>query len=213
VAVTNFMMHGPCGSVRKSSPCMQNGRCSKHFPKRFISSTSIDEERYPVYRRRDDGRSTKRSGIDLDNRYVVPHNRFLLLKYGAHINVEWCNQSRSIKCLFKYVNKGHDRVTTAFCDSANSSDSRGVDEINMYCDCRYISPCEAAWRIFKFPIHHREPSVERLSFHLPDNQNIIFSDDDPIDVVINKPTIKESKFLSWFEANKEFPEARDLTYA
>ncbi|KAH0776317.1 hypothetical protein KY290_007728 [Solanum tuberosum] len=42
---------------------------------------------------------------------------------------------------------------------------------------------------------------------------ISYSDDDPIDVVINKPTIKESKFLSWFEANKEFPEARDLTYA
>lgn len=72
----------------------------------------------------------------------------------------------------------------------------------MCCDCRYISPCEAAWRIFKFPIHHREPSVERLSFHLPGNQNILGSYDDLIDVVINKPTIKEFKFLSWFEANK-----------
>ncbi|KAH0633186.1 hypothetical protein KY284_035972 [Solanum tuberosum] len=83
----------------------------------------------------------------------------------------------------------------------------------MYCDCRYIASCEAAWRTFKFPIHHREPSVERLSFHLPDNQNVIFSDDDPIDVVINKPTVKESMFLRWLEANKEFPEARHLTYA
>ncbi|KAH0778727.1 hypothetical protein KY290_005154 [Solanum tuberosum] len=93
------------------------------------------------------------------------------------------------------------------------ADSKVVDEIKMYCDCRYISSCEAAWRIFKFPIHHREPSVERLSFHLPDNQNVIFSDDDPIDVVINKPTVKESMFLRWLEANKEFPEARHLTYA
>ncbi|KAK6784118.1 hypothetical protein RDI58_017572 [Solanum bulbocastanum] len=185
----------------------------KALSKKIISSTSIDEKGYLVYRRRDDGRSTKRSGIDLDNRYVVPNNRFLLLKYEAHINVEWCNQSRSIKYLFKYVNKGHDCVATAFCDSGNSSNSRGVDDINMYCDCRYISPCEAAWRIFKFSIHHREPPVERLSFHLPGNQNIIFSDDDPIDVVINKPTINESKFLSWFEANKKFSEARALTYA
>ncbi|KAH0757108.1 hypothetical protein KY290_020601 [Solanum tuberosum] len=153
VAVTNFMMHGPCGSIRKSSPCMQKGKCTKHFPKRFLPSTSLDEEGYPLYRRRDDGRSTQRS------------------------------------------------------------DSKVVDEIKMYCDCRYISSCEAAWRIFKFPIHHREPSVERLSFHLPDNQNVIFSDDDPIDVVINKPTVKESMFLRWLEANKEFPEARHLTYA
>lgn len=125
-------MHGPCG--RKSSPCMQNGKCSKHIPKRFISSTSINEDEYHVYRRRDDGRTKKRSGIDLDNRQVVPHNRFLWMKYGAHINIECYNKSRSIKYLFKYVNKGHDRVTTAFCDSVNTSDSRGVDEINLYCD-------------------------------------------------------------------------------
>lgn len=80
----------------------------------FIPSTSIDEEGYPTYGRRDDDISTKRSCIDLDNRYVVPHNRFLLLKYGARINVKWCNQSRSIKYLFKYVNKDHDCVTAAF---------------------------------------------------------------------------------------------------
>ena len=100
----------------------------------FIPSTSIDDEGYPTYGSRDDDISTKRSCIDLDNRYVVPHNRFLWMKYGAHINIECYNKSRSIKYLFKYVNKGHDRVTTAFCDSVNTSDSRGVDEINLYCD-------------------------------------------------------------------------------
>ncbi|XP_019234388.1 PREDICTED: uncharacterized protein LOC109214881 [Nicotiana attenuata] len=212
-AVTNLMMHGPCGSARKSSPCMHNGKCTKHFPKKFVPSTTVDEDGYPIYRRREDGRTTSRSGIELDNRYVVPHNRFLLLKYDAHINVEWCNQSRSIKYLFKYVNKGNDRVTATFSQSVNKEDSGVVDEINMYYDCRYISPCEAAWRIFKFPIHHREPSVERLSFHLPNNQNVIFSNDDPIDAVVNRPTVKESMFLSWFEANKAFSEARELTYA
>ncbi|XP_075077401.1 uncharacterized protein LOC142164118 [Nicotiana tabacum] len=83
----------------------------------------------------------------------------------------------------------------------------------MYYDCRYILPCEAAWRIFKFPIHHREPSVERLSFHLPNEQTIIFSDDDPIDDVANRLSVKESQFLSWFEENKIYEEARELTYA
>ncbi|XP_019240815.1 PREDICTED: uncharacterized protein LOC109220798 [Nicotiana attenuata] len=212
-AVKNFMMHGPCGSARKSSPCMRNGRCTKHFPKKFVQNTTTDEDGYPVYKRRDNGRTINKEGIDLDNRYVVPHNIYLLLKYGTHINVEWCNQSRSIKYLFKYVNKGHDRVTAAFSQSVHEEESSAIDEIKMYYDCRYISPCEAAWRIFKFPINHREPSVERLSFHLPNEQTVIFSDDDPIDDVANRPSVKESKFLSWFEANNTYEEARELTYA
>nr|XP_009804789.1 PREDICTED: uncharacterized protein LOC104249954 [Nicotiana sylvestris] len=203
--VKNFMMHGPCGSARKSSPCMRNGRCTKHFPKKFVENTTIDEDGYPVYKRRDNGRTIQKEGIESDNRYVVPHNRYLLLKYGAHINVEWCNQSRSIKYLFKYVNKGHDRVTTAFSQSVHEEDSSAIDEIKMYYDCQYISTCEAAW--------HREPSVERLSFHLPNEQTIIFSDDGPIDHVANRPSVKESKFLSWFEANNTYEEARELTYA
>ncbi|KAM3218975.1 hypothetical protein P3L10_023506 [Capsicum annuum] len=82
----------------------------------------------------------------------------------------------------------------------------------MYYDCRYISPCEDAWRIFKFSIHRRESSVERLSFHLEDEQYESFSDEDPIENVTDKSTVRESQFLSWFEANKKFSEARDLTY-
>ncbi|XP_057746430.1 uncharacterized protein LOC130965687 [Arachis stenosperma] len=177
-AVEKHMMHGPCGSFRKDSPCMENGQCMRHFPKRFVASTTIDEDGYPVYRRRDDGKIITKSGVELDNRYVVPHNRKLLLKYGAHINVEWCNQSRSIKYLFKYVNKGHDRVTASFYKSATS-----------------ISPCEAAWRIFGYSIHYRNPSVVRLGFHLPGEQPVIFKDDENLDDVARKESVKESMFL------------------
>ncbi|XP_070003326.1 uncharacterized protein [Nicotiana sylvestris] len=76
-AVHNFMMHGPCGSTRKSSPCMQNGRCTKHFPKRFVESTTIDAEGHPIYRRRDNGRTIKKDGIDLDSRPSVKESIFL----------------------------------------------------------------------------------------------------------------------------------------
>ncbi|KAF7832196.1 PIF1-like helicase [Senna tora] len=58
-----------------------------------------------------------------------------------------------------------------------------------------------------------EPFVERLPFHLPNEQGIIFNDDDPIEDVVNDATIKETKFLAWFEANKRFPKAKCLTYA
>ncbi|XP_031108407.1 uncharacterized protein LOC116012872 [Ipomoea triloba] len=197
-----------------NSPCMSGNVCTKNFPKKFVDTSTLDDDGYPIYRRRDTGRIVLKNGIPLDNRYVVPHNRELLLKYRAHINVEWCNQSRPIKYLFKYINKGHDRVTAEFCKSnTDKENGKVVDEINMYYDCRYISPCEAAWRLFGFDIQLRAPSVERLSFHLPGQQSVIFVDDDPVENAVNRPTIAHSRFMEWFEANRTYPEARALTYA
>ena len=208
--VQEYMVHGPCGVVRKSSPCMRNGRCSKYFPKKFVRATTFDDEGYPVYRRRDSGRVIMKDGVPLDNRYVVPHNRALLLKYGGHVNVEWCNQSRSIKYLFKYINKGHDRVTTSFFQSSPNGSDQVQDEISLYYDCRYISSCEAAWRILGFEVQYKDPSVERLSFHLPNEQSVIFYERERLDNVLNRNTIHQSKCLGWMDANKIYSEGRDL---
>ena len=82
----------------------------------------------------------------------------------------------------------------------------------MYYDCRYVSACEAAWRIFGFEIQYKDPSVERLSFHLPNEQHVIFYEADSLDDVLNRRTIYESKFLGWMEANKVYSEGRNLTY-
>ena len=90
---------------------MVKDKWTKHFPKRFIEETTIDEEGFPIYRRRNDGRTIEKNKIILDNRYVVPDNVDLLVKYQSHLNVEWCNRSQSIKYLFKYINKGLDRAT------------------------------------------------------------------------------------------------------
>ncbi|CAN1127849.1 hypothetical protein LINPERPRIM_LOCUS29867 [Linum perenne] len=110
------MFHGPCGSLKLDAPCTSREKdkykCSKHFPKKFCSQTSIDEDGYPRYRRTENGISMSKHGVSLDNRYVVPYNRYLLLRFDAHINVEYCNKSRAIKYLFKYINKPPDRAKT-----------------------------------------------------------------------------------------------------
>jgi hypothetical protein len=33
--VTSRMLHGPCGAIHRSCPCMVNGACNKGYPKTF----------------------------------------------------------------------------------------------------------------------------------------------------------------------------------
>lgn len=69
--VSELMMHGPCGQMNPACVCMQNGTCTKHFPKRFVDSTTIDDDGYPVYQRRNDGRTVEKNEHYLDNRYLI----------------------------------------------------------------------------------------------------------------------------------------------
>ncbi|XP_035834922.1 uncharacterized protein LOC118483334 [Helianthus annuus] len=211
--VCEFMIHGSCGQANLKCPCMVGNRCSKNFPKKFLEATSVDSDGFPLYRRRDDGHTVLKKGVTLDNRSVVPYKKRLLRRYQAHINVEWCNQAGSIKYLFKYINKGPDRATVAAIDS-----DRGIeeeipkDEIKEYYEARYVSACEASWRIFGCDVYYRYPSVMRLPFHLPDQQNVVFSGEDDIEDVLNKPQVNSSIFLKWMNMNNSKLEARKLTY-
>ena len=82
------------------------------------------------------------------------------MKFEAHINVEWCNRSRSIKYLFKYITKGPDHATLILEENLHIDYSTGVqhmidtDDVKTYLNCRYVSTIEACWRIFEFAIHH-----------------------------------------------------------
>ena len=76
--VTEHMMHGPCGPENPSCPCTVKNKCTKKFPKQFNNATVIDESGYAIYRRRNDGSTIMKSGIELHNGYVVPYNPGLL---------------------------------------------------------------------------------------------------------------------------------------
>ena len=68
--ITSSMVHGPCGILNTRSMCMEDGICSKGYPKEFIEETSICVDGYPLYRRRDNGATAKVRNIEVDNRYV-----------------------------------------------------------------------------------------------------------------------------------------------
>jgi hypothetical protein len=124
---------------------MENGRCSKFFPRKFQDMTIVDDEGLPIYRRRNTGFVVCKNDINLDNRYVVPYNPTLLLRYRTHLNVEWCNQSTSIKYLLKYINKAYERITVVIVPMQNEDGTQTEvrAEIYHHLDCRYLSPCEA----------------------------------------------------------------------
>ena len=68
--IKSCMMHGPCGIHNPNSTCMDNGVCTKNFPKEFNDETILSVNGYPQYRRRNNGRNVLIRGIQLDNRYV-----------------------------------------------------------------------------------------------------------------------------------------------
>ncbi|CAN1783366.1 ATP-dependent DNA helicase PIF1 [Linum perenne] len=106
------MIHGPCGIDNPKSPCMVDGKCKKKFPKAYNTETISDRHGYTIYKREMTKITVNKSGKYLDNRYVVPYNRHLIIKYQAHINIEICHKGQLIKYLFKYITKRPDRSQT-----------------------------------------------------------------------------------------------------
>ena len=164
--ITKSNLHGPCGKSFPNSPCMVENKCSKKFPKQFQEDTKLDQNGFPMYRRRAGGTFQKsNSGFIFDNRWVIGYNKHLSRKYKAHINVEICSSVAAIKYLYKYIFKGQDRTTAKL---------QNIDEIQQFIDARYVAQEECVWRTLKFEMQDHFPAVETLSLHLENQQTIIY---------------------------------------
>ncbi|XP_074342147.1 uncharacterized protein LOC141679582 [Apium graveolens] len=186
-AVKNYMIHGPCGTDCVNSPCMVKGRCIKHFLKRYNSHTYFDDCGFPIYKRR-------KTGITL----------------------------QIIEISVKYCLKGHDTATMCLrkktnnkkgCTTTITPEKRLLDEVKQYLDGRYVCASEASWRIFGFDIHSRWPFVERLPLHLPNDKHVSFKGSQNLQEVFDNAGTKKSKLEAWFDTNKTYAEAPNLTYS
>lgn len=179
--VVNSMIHRPCGSANPNSPCMKNNFCTKRYPRDLVDQTTLQEDGYPIYRRRA-RQPVVHNGVSIDNSWVVPYNPYLCHKYDSHINVEMASSISSVKYLFKYVYKGHDRAAFV----VHSGQVNNLNQIQRtsvlthsrsrlgYLDARYISPAEAVYRLFSFPITEHKPAVTRLQIHVDDQRSVSY---------------------------------------
>lgn len=214
--VTKCMMHGSCGVLHPKAPCMKDGVCAKGYPKHFHSHTTREKSGYPEYGRRDQGRSTMRKNVELDNRWVVPHNPYLCEKDNCHINVEICSTINAIKYMYKYIYKGQDRATfTVEASATDVGDNTTIrvdfDEVEEYLSGRYICPPEACWRMLKYPMQWKSHAVIQLiqlTVHLPEMNYTIFDPQHPERI----PNQRHTMLTRFFEMCAEDVNASEPLY-
>ena len=205
--VTRHMVHGPCGHFNPLAVCMENSCCKKEFPKPLCSETLENKDGYPVYRR-SEGMSFMRNGISIDNGWIVPYNKFLIQKYDAHINVEVCSSIKSVKYLYKYLYKGHDKSKLEL--RKKNPESNDYDEIQMYVDARYVTSPEAAWRLFEFKMHEQSHAIIRLAVHLPLQQSVVFQAGQE-EEALNRAS-NQTSLTAFFKLCCDDAQASDLIY-
>ncbi|KAG7994263.1 hypothetical protein I3843_01G050200 [Carya illinoinensis] len=159
--------------------------------------------------RSDNGIIVKLRGHNLDNRWVVTYNPYLLATFDCHINVEICSTIKAVKYLYKYVYKGHDRV--AF-NLVSEQTNQQIDEIQQFQSAQWIAPPEAMWRIYGFIVNEMYPSVYSLHLHLEDKHQVTFRANEDLINVLNSDRSAKSMLTEFFALNQVDENARTLLY-
>ncbi|XP_074342253.1 uncharacterized protein LOC141679735 [Apium graveolens] len=132
-AVSQLMMHGPCGPANPKCPCMSNGRCTKLYPKSVSDKTVVNAD-------------------------------------GS--------------------------------ESSSSVTTSSSDEVSNYLLCPYVSATKSCWRLFEFPIHHREPFVQPLYSHLENEQEVRFRDNETLLEVVHRVDPDGTMFIQWMLSDR-----------
>nr|KAJ0220462.1 hypothetical protein LSAT_V11C200065900 [Lactuca sativa] len=142
------------------------------------------------------------NGIIVDNGYVVPYNKHLCSRFDAHINVEYCGWNMMIKCLFKYISKGVDRVrltlqkSEGHCGGSTSVAPIAVNEIKSF------------WMANTYA--HMKQHGGSLTFLF--TNPTIFKESARLDTLIDNPDFVVTMLTKWLHNNQKDSRGVGLTY-
>ena len=200
--VASHMLHGPC-----DDRCLRDGKCCRDFPMEFRDEVTVPNGSarggYPIYRRPNNTRTVEKTlekggTVKLDNRYVVPYNMYLLKRYNCHLNVMVCSGIEGIKYMFKYVYKEASRANVSL-----SERREAVETVDNFFDGLCIGSAEACWRLFGFELAGSYPSVQQLHLHTPNDQNVLFEEEDNLVDVVQEAGAADTMLTAWFKFNLE----------
>ncbi|XP_021715368.1 uncharacterized protein LOC110683330 [Chenopodium quinoa] len=128
--------------------------------------------------------------------------------FDFHLNVEVCSSIKVVKYLYKYVYKGHDRVYFNVVGTEKNSE----DEIERFQSGRWVSPCEAAWRIFSFDLFEMYPPVKQLAVHLENMQTVQLRAHEQLDSAMLNERRSKTQLSEFFKANAASPQGTGYLY-
>lgn len=190
--VVDKMLHGPCGAGWNERSCQRDGFCKSGYPQDYCNVTELNDDGYPKYRRRSpqDGGNTFEKRVQgmrylYTNKDVVPYNKYLLYKYGSHINLEFVYSIHSMKYHLSYLYKGTDLSTVSIscANQESNEEDEVIDEIKNYEQRRFLGAVEAEWRMRGNAIAERKPSIQRLKIHLPNNQSVALNNNGRVESI------------------------------
>ncbi|XP_072060278.1 uncharacterized protein [Arachis hypogaea] len=206
-AVLKHMIHDPCETLDQSLPCMKNGQCKRNYEKKFAAETRRGDDSYPQYRRRIDTPVPINQNVIVDNRWVVPYNPWLLLKYDCHINVEICSSIKSIKYLYKYCYKVQTGLQWKFTTVLMLTRSNNLLMQDGSLLQRHVG------EYLNLTFYRMYPSVEMLQIHLPNQHRVSFYDHQIIPEILNDDYFSRTMLTEFFALNcEEDQQSRHLLY-
>ncbi|KAK0425693.1 hypothetical protein QR680_009326 [Steinernema hermaphroditum] len=236
------LMHHNCNEKHKCRDPQNRSRCTRGYPKRACPISTIDEQGNVTYRRDPHRKFRKtvttyetvtlpngnRTEVEkknvwktFDSRTIVPYNPYLLLKYGSHINVEYCSSIEAVRYIHKYIFKGSEycfvglkggrqvAMNIPSADGHPPQHPAARDGIEVHYDeaeevdlFRALSAHEAYLRIMEVQITETSHFVDFLPVHLEGKRCVTFRDGAGDGEIVDQ-LLKDSKLDAFFDFWKE----------